>query len=291
MSTWIFILTEKCNWNCEYCDFPDIENPQNTTIEKIQKHLPYIKEIIDKLNSKKLVYHMDVQGGEMGMLDIEVIKYFLTTLQLPIEVSTNGLFLEKGYHKDKVVRKYVKRILWHLCESPGKFKLNKTYNDDEIFISKGIVHNNIYDMLKFIEVNNDILFDYIEFEYDIKKENKVDKKKYEQLYASIKDLDNVTQNAKNIIESRIEESPHLREWCRSANVSICINLVREKICLCQRNYDHSIPLTKENLYYRLKNFPSKIFKTDNCDSCTRLFAGKFVKDETLKRSLRVKGVV
>ena len=67
------------------------------------------------------------------------------------------------------------------------------------------------------------------------------------------------------------------------NHSILIDMVNENICLCQRQLDVFIPLNEENLIYRLKTFPKNLWMDlmigvgidKSCDSCTRLYAGKF----------------
>jgi hypothetical protein len=129
-----------------------------------------------------------------------------------------------------------------------------------------------------------IIFDYVEFEFDINEPRKMSMDMYKELYDSIQDLDNVSEYAKGIIRGRLNERPDHRSNCRNFNHSILIDLVNAKICLCQRQLDINIPLTEENLLYRLRTFPKDVFDNDHCETCTRLYAGKF-QGNVIERAL------
>jgi organic radical activating enzyme len=275
MSSFCFIATEKCNWDCEYCDFPNINNPQETNMEILKKHIPYIKEIMDDLGD--LVVFSDISGGEIGLLPIEYLQYIFKTIDKKIVISTNGLFMEKKYHLDPILRPYINGIWLHVCQKPGKFKIDyDEYNDDELFINKGIVHDNIDDMVDFIKMNPQIEFNYVEFEFPISTIREINKEMYIELKNRLKKLPNVTKDALNLLEARINEPPDLKQRCMDYHQSIAIDLTRERILLCHRAMDSSIPLTKENLLKRLIIPPKDMFKSDKCKSCTRLYAGKML---------------
>ena len=136
------------------------------------------------------------------------------------------------------------------------------------------VAGNIY---RNLDLQKHIQFDYLDFEYKDDLYLEHDRSKYLDLYKSIEKLENVTEDAKKRILSRISESISLRDICRSRNDSIIINLVNETICLCQRNLHINIPLSKENILdFIEKKYPYKIFNYDNnnCNSCGRLYEGK-----------------
>jgi hypothetical protein len=274
MSSFCFIAIEECNWDCEYCDFPLIKNPKATNMEILQKHLPYIKEIMDDLG--ELVVFRDISGGEIGLLPLELLQYIFTTIDAKIVISTNGLFMDKGYHLDPILRPYIDGLWVHVHQKPGNFKIDYDYHDDEIFVNKGIVHDDIQDMIDFIKMNPQIEFNYVEFEFPIGENRKMNPAMYIELLNKLKPLSNVTQGALNLIEARINEPPHLMERCRDYHQSIAIDLARERILLCHRAMDTSIPLTKENLLKRLVTPPKDLFHSDKCKSCTRLYAGKML---------------
>lgn len=274
MSSFGFLVTEECDWECQYCHFPNISKQRGPKIETFQKHLPYIKKVIDKLAENNLLVHVDIQGGEPGFLPLEILHYFFQTLKRPIAVSTNGEFLRRGYHLDKTLRPYMGDILWHVSND-FKSKLLVDYNDDELRISKGIVHDNIDEIVNFVKENDHIMFDYIEFEFDITEERKMDISMYHNLINKLKDLKNITTNAKKILTGRLSEKADHRYNCQRLNGTVIIDMVNENICLCQRQPNIAIPLNEENLIHRLRKFPKDIWSEDSCNTCTRLYNGKF----------------
>lgn len=275
MSSFCFILTERCNWNCSYCEFPTIENPNDTTIEILSKHLPYIKEIFMKIEPH--IVFSDISGGEIGLLPIETIRYFFEIMDFPMVISTNGKFMENNYHQDPILKPYIKAIWHHVHPEPKGFRMEKDYEDSEIYINKGIVHNNINEMVDFIKVNNHIDFGYIELEYDINEPRQMNSEIYIELHERIKDLPNITKEAKLHLLERTTEAPNKREYCTKFNTTVVLDLVNEKILLCHRSQMNSIQLTKENLITRIAEHPKNIFSTPNkCESCTRLYYGKMI---------------
>jgi len=259
-----FIITEECNVICKYCVFPKIENPHTATMEVLQKHLPYIKEL-------EISGYMDVQGGEIGLVPDDILEYFFVIMDTKMFVSTNGLFLNKI---DKF-KKYIDIVQWHVTPTPMKSLLIPDVNHDELFISKGIVHDDIDDMVEFIKSNKNIQFHYIDFEYDIEQHIEYNAIKYIKLYRKIKDLKNLSDDAKERIKGRTVENLNRRR-CMEENDSILIDLVNEKICLCQRNMHVNVSLTKENLERRMETKPRDFFDLSDttCKSCGRLYEGK-----------------
>jgi hypothetical protein len=286
MSSFSLILTEKCNWGCEYCYFPRLSKPKEPKLEIFQKHLPYIKEVMDILNHHDLLVNIDIQGGEVGLIPLELLQYYFQTIKYKTAVSTNGLFLKRGYHLDEKIRPFIGMIMWHVATDLTS-KIEVDYNDDDLFISKGIVHNDVDEIVTFLKENDHILFDYIEFEFDLTKSRKMDVLMYHDLLNKIKKIDNITDNARSILESRLSEKEQHRDNCRRYNGSILIDLVNENICLCQRQLNESIPLNKMNLIKRLKSFPNDLFDGGGCSTCTRLYAGKF-RGNVIERALKIR---
>jgi len=310
MSSFSFILTEDCNWDCEYCYFTDLEKRRSPKLEVFQNHLPYIKKIMDKVeraispdinwtghgqvweeNKRKgSRLCIDIQGGEVGTMPIDILQYFFETLDFhKVAVSTNGEFLKKGYHLDEKIRPYVGYIMWHVTDDINS-TVEVDYNDDEIFISKGIVHNDVDEIVEFLKRNSHITFDYVEFEFDIKEKKTMDILMYHSLLNKIEGIQNVTDNAREILYRRLSEKENLRENCKRYNASICIDLVNEKICLCQRQLNDCMPLNRYSLIKRLRGFPKDFFEGKNCDTCTRLYAGKYLGN-VIERSLRVRSAL
>lgn len=278
MSSFCFILTEVCDWECEYCDFVKIENPRHTNMDVLKKHLPYISEIIKKLGHYAV--HVDCAGGEIGLLPIEILRYFFETIDAKFVVSTNGLFLDKKYHLDPVIRPRIREVQWHVIDHPRKIKIDVDYHDDEIFINKGIVGKDAQGMVDFCEANPDIQMNYVEFEFDMDRPREKDDALYKKFYEMIKNIPNITDNAKNIIKGRLTEKENLRDLCEKFNQTVVTDLINERIMFCHRSQNVTIPLTKRNFIKRIHTFPKDMFfENKKCNACTRLYAGKMCGNE------------
>ena len=264
MSSFCFILTEQCDWDCEYCEFPLIQKPKHTTIETLSKHLPYIKKTMDKMGN--FIDFLSVDGGELGLLPVETLEYFFKTIDHPMVVCTNGEFIRKGYVYR--FRDYITEVWYH-----ASLEETIIYIDD--IIKTGIVHNDVDELIRFIIEHPYIDLDYVELEFDVTKKRDVDYSMYEKLYNNIKPLSNVSKKAKKIVESRITELRNLRKMCADYNSTIVVDLINERIPLCHRSQKSYIQLNETNFKYRLTHFPLKIYKENNCQTCTRLFANKF----------------
>lgn len=288
-----FILTEKCDWDCCYCQFPLLSKHNELDSDKILKHVPYIKDVIRKVESVTEP-SIEIQGGEVGLIERDALILFLETLGYPVYVSTNGKFLEKGYHLDKRIRPYIREIQWHVCQDVGDYKLEVDYNDDEIFINKGIVHSDIQEMVAFIKRNPHIEFNYVELECDIKEKRSSDIDALRVLYSKLEGIENVGEHVFDILKRRLNDSKDKRNKCNQYHSVVSINIPTETICLCQRVTDVNVSLTKENLIKRIQTYPNKYFQYPDsmmgCESCIRLYSGKFEFQKILKDTLKIRRV-
>jgi hypothetical protein len=242
-----------------------------------------MKSVMDKLG--ELLVHVDIQGGEVGLLPIELIQYFFQTINRPVAVSTNGEFLRRKYHLDAQIRPHIEMIMWHLTDNFNTMIVD--YTDSEIMISRGIVHPDVDEIVEFVKRNNHILFDYIEFEFDIAEARKKNVSMYRDLLDKIDGFENVSDNAREILHRRLSEEEEHRDNCSKYNHTVAVDMVNENICLCQRQPQVSIPLSKENLIKRLKTFPKDLWEENSCETCTRLYAGKFYGN-VIERALKTR---
>ena len=286
-----FILTERCDWNCKYCQFPYIKNPTDTNIDILRQHLPYLIKIMAKLKELNIPYIIEAQGGEPGLIEYDTMKYFLETLGESISISTNGLIMERGWLNGELTP-YINEIMWHVCEAPNDFEV-KDYENDDVFINRGIVHDNITEIQKFIGRNPHIDFNYVDLECDIQKAQTPFTTQHSSLYSAIEMFDNVTDSAKDRIKEKAKASKTTnRDDCKNLHASVIVNLANETLMLCQRVPQNNIPLNRNNVLKRIRNFPRDIFDgdTSGCKSCIRLYSDKFKTDsiETILRNRRIK---
>jgi len=238
------VPTEICGWNCNYCVFPLVHNPKHTSVEIIDRHYLYIRDIVNLLKRSRIDVQLYLQGGEVGELPEDIIEYILSRIDSEITISTNGLFMKKNYHKNPNIKKYIKQILWHVtpdCELVDVDDVDDV--DDDIKIVRGVVHKDEEC------INNFVKFTKLNIEYS-KIENPL--------------------SERSIIPYNIIDQ------CRSYHNYITIDLVNEKLCLCIRNFNKiTIPLNKSNIIKLLKSFPKDVYdlpsiEKSSCYSCCRL---------------------
>ena len=253
------VPTEKCSWKCSYCSFPEIKNTKNTTYDIIKKHNGYIRDIVRALRSNKIDVQLYLQGGEVGELPYSLLLYLLEQFNMKMTISTNGLFLQKGYHKDSLVRKYIDKIYWHTSPDCGD-PIIQDYEDEKII--RGVVHRDQGVIDWFIK-NTNLNIEYARLEEDLSE-------------PSTAPLDTIIR-------------------CRKYNNDIVIDLVNEKLCLCIRNFRNAtVDLNPKNLMKSVLKFPNEIFDIppimeSACYSCCRLCVDKthnnLIKDKLLLRNL------
>lgn len=109
-------LTQRCNLSCPYCDIPSLASPKDCSLETLEKFIP----IINKFNDV-----VDIYGGETGLLSEEIVDRFFSLIKLPVNVATNGLFLERYYekYKDKIAS-----VEFHIAPTIENFKV---FNGDK----------------------------------------------------------------------------------------------------------------------------------------------------------------
>ena len=255
------VPTEICSWKCDYCAFPFIKDPKSTSIEIVDKHYTYIKLVLEELRKHNFHFELYLQGGEVGELPRKMIKHILRRFEEKINISTNGVFMVKRYHKDPEIRPYIKSILWHIspdCQNPSI----RDFVDDEIEIIRGIVHKSHDVMCNFIR-DTELNIEYSEIEMPFGE------------------------------KSPVEENIIYR--CREFHKELTIDLVNENLCLCIRNFKNiTVPLNEYNLIKLLKNFPRDVFDLPSlgdsaCYSCSRLCVSR--ADHIVENKLRLRDIL
>lgn len=104
MQKFEIILTFKCNWFCDYCAV----NTHNNNITS--------EEVIKKLNNVPENSEVTISGGEVGLLDEDLIVAYLKILNdknCLINLNTNGLFIKRYKHLIEIFNK----INYHCSEN------------------------------------------------------------------------------------------------------------------------------------------------------------------------------
>lgn len=224
-------LTEHCNQKCDYCDIPDIQNPQH-----------YNPKLWSLFINKILSFNHNIvlSGGEPGLLSEDQLYFIFKSFNnIQVDVNTNGLFLEKNYHK--TFSKYIKKINHHLIHTNSK-----TYTDLRISTNSIITKNN------FNQYNNNSTL-------IIPKNNNLNLIPTGEQISSIYN--------KNIYKIN-------QKYLRTLKCSVAtrsINFVRGTIHQCCKSISlsPSVPLSNENLQIYLNSKYSDTFFS--CKYCTKFF--------------------
>jgi len=272
--TWIS-LTQKCNWKCWYCDHPKINNPQTVDLDYFDE----FAEIFLKAKGKSNI-EVSLEGGEIGLLDSKTLDHvFDANLSETHTITTNGLFMKKGYHdtyKDKI-----HHILYHVVpEMDDKFDFPRYEFDPSIHVLYTMVihKGNIKYLDKFLDYNKDCAFlphflqprtDSLQF---MKKEDFI------EIYNIVKDKPNfepyVKERLLNIIKFFDTNTLSMyRKLCCNIYNKTIINLPRKVIHRCCISMNTSpIPLNYENLQGAFNNTLYTFPKWDEtCNECIANF--------------------
>lgn len=96
-------LTNKCNWSCEYCDFPS----KTDAMFDVDNSIDILKIIPD--NTEVIL-----EGGEIGLLSEEFLdRFFYSGISKTYAVTTNGEFLNRSYHTKYMDKLHY--ILYHIA--------------------------------------------------------------------------------------------------------------------------------------------------------------------------------
>ena len=117
-------LGDKCNRNCEYCDYQDIQYLKDIDIQVLHKN----KYIFDFINKYNIEY--SITGGEPGLISKKIFdSVFELTLRNAI-IPTNGLFIDNGMLDTYYSR--IDKVLYHCCTEFNNDTIINKLNYDNI---------------------------------------------------------------------------------------------------------------------------------------------------------------
>lgn len=253
------VMTNKCDKQCPYCDFPSIEEDKQGSITINQ--MDYIEEYlyyIAKRNSETDKHRqMVILGGELGLLDDKVLYELLNISNKIVEKygfnsliwMTNGLLFEAHpfiYHK------HLFEIEYHILDDNLD---NFSFIDDE-YITYNVVltpynENKVTFLNKLFLSNNKMLH--------IKPVNSI-RNSYTDYIAS----------GHNSLSDKYNYKLFNKYECNKTSPFFAIDFTNNTIFKCCRSYTRFERklLTYNNLE---KAYSGKLFdKDDICNSCYRL---------------------
>lgn len=133
------VLDERCNWSCEYCDRPRINNPGKVKFDMLKMYYPKILEVYPNTP-------IHISGGETALVDEHVLDYIFSHDKRLI-VETNGKFFEKYF--DKYYNK-IEGVTYH-CVPDLEHEIKYDISDDKVSYLVVVHHLNIDRLRGFID--------------------------------------------------------------------------------------------------------------------------------------------
>ena len=245
-----FVLTNECNKNCKYCDFPHIS--EHSSLSDVGKFEFYLGYIIEKYIELGINKNVGIIGGEIGLLPSNIIDSVIGVIDAAINryrgkfkgefyVATNGLAIKKYPQFLNVADLYID---YHVT-------------DDELD-----------------SFDPDIYSQYNRIRYNIvvHKENYSTVTKIKHKFPDVMIKFN---DCYSIRDGKAENSNLMGKYkifdnkkCTQNSPFFSIDLATDKICKCCRSYTRfeKVNLSKENID---KCIAGKMFSPtyDICKSC------------------------
>jgi len=265
-------LSEKCQWNCKYCDFPTFQSTaKHVTIDSLKEQV----KILKKFDLSK--WNICIEGGEIGLVPEEVLDYwfFESNVAPSYHVATNGLFLEKYYekYKDKI-----HTVLYHCLPDVKKDSIGKI---KEYNISKDILYYTVVLTPENIDYIHDFLYYYKDLTWSIHvlqpriaETVNMDLSYYEKVLDTLKSLPEINQHyakryEKIVQDLKTDNVMKKRIFCANDYSKSMVDLVKQEINRCCITYTGDrVKFTEENFAKLLRNdklFP--LLEKGRCEDC------------------------
>ncbi len=249
------------------------------TIESIYKHMPYINQIIEAVKIDNII----VQGGEIGLIDKEILLCFLKSINSKVIIDTNGEFVDRLL--DIEFEQYIDRVFIHITSAHA----NKKWRDNPKYVF-GCVGNSVFEIEQIVKNNKDIIFKYIDLELSLIDDGRDFDiyKNYDELISALHSYDNISHEVFKYLHNKKINNRKIilqQEICQQTNPRISINLAEEKINLCTTRNNHiGIDLSKENFVNLITEFNNFKLNNHNCNGCVRSCANKNIQSILIEKN-------
>jgi len=263
-------LSEKCQWNCKYCDFPTF---QDTAIDAKLDNLKKQVKIIKQFNTSD--WNWCIEGGELGVIDEKILDYWFLESNVAdtYHVATNGLFLDKYYEKYK---HKIHTVLYHCLPDVKENSKIKTYDisPDILYYTVVITPENLKYCDKLFSEYQNLNWSIHVLQPRIPGIVKIDKKFYQDVINIISKYDNIPdvyiKRYQDIInDDNPEKFKQKRLLCANDYSKPMLDLVKNEINRCCITYTGDrVPFNHENFKKLLNNdvlFP--LVEKDRCNQC------------------------
>ena len=290
-------LSEKCQWNCKYCEFPTF---QDTAIDAKIDNLKKQVQIIKQFNTSK--WNWCIEGGELGVMSKKVLDYWFleSDVSSTYHVATNGLFLKKFWddYKDKI-----HTVLYHCLPDVKKDSVIPIYDisPDILYYTVVITPDNLKYCDKLFSKYSDLNWSIHVLQPRIQGTVKIDKDFYKRLISVIGKYDNIPKVYIKRYQDIISDDSTIkfkqkRLICANDYSKPMLDLVKNEINRCCITYTGDrVPFNAENFQKLLNN--DKLFPLVEKDRCNQCIAG-FIYDKNrnwikndFKRAVKIQNVI
>lgn len=270
------ILTDRCQWNCWYCDFT---YKKQTLGDVDYDYLKYFIDIMNDININKDIDFI-LEGGEIGLINKNILNLiFNSNLSDKYSITTNGKFMENNYHN--IYKNNINDIQYHVISdlNANNMTFNKYSIDDSINVCYTfVIHkNNIKYLNNFLDINSDYNFTPHLLQPRITNLNFLTLDNIKEIYNIVKDKNNINNEFKERLNTIInylslDDSVlnKIRYTCCNLYYKPYIDLVNKKInrCCVSTSNNDSVELNKDNLIKLYNNDITLFNKTDElCNNC------------------------
>lgn len=258
------ILTKECNWFCKHCLYGINRYKNKLNAELIDKHIPYIFDIISRLEKINIC----LVGGEIGLVNkelLDVVFKYVEDFNFLVTISTNGTYLKKYFEYYQHLINY---IFCHLPDEPD----NELLNYKNVCFGKVFNEFDEENIRRFFESQCDFQIDYLGFDYSLS--NTASEVYIKYCYSNLLKLcdkySNISDSCKQDIEHKLKLVPDLkraRTTCSQLNQTVSIDLEDEKIVQCSGRSNNTIELSEKNLK-NIFSLHKPLFEYNiHCSSC------------------------
>lgn len=258
------ILTKECNWFCKHCLYGINRYKNKLTSEIIDKHIPYIFDMISRLEKTNIC----LVGGEIGLVDkkfLDIVFKYVKDFNFQVTISTNGTYLKKYSDSYQDLINY---IFCHLPDEP----------DNELLKYKNACFGKVFNEFNEEEIKKFIIFyknfniDYLGFDFPLSKtvSEVYIKHCYSNLLKLCDKYSNISESCKRDIENKLKLIPELKKTrfvCSQLNQTISIDLEDERIVQCSGRSNNSVELNEKNLKTIFSLHKPLFGNNKYCSSC------------------------
>jgi len=264
------ILSEKCNFNCWYCDIGNLKKPKTADLN-------VIRPIITKLDQSDSFEAFTLTGGEPGILPPEYIDAFFESIKChPARVNTNGAFVRNGWwdkYKDQIDQMGIHHSI-DVTDIPEELHFDMDeYQHIAYYVPTHI--GNVDDALDLAVKYPHLRFSFIPYVCKVAGtgQHRMTVDQYRHALDRMMEMENVVNCCKVLFKrlgEKDEKSLALHQkGCALGHVQPLLNLCKMQIQQCVSMYSsntNTVELTDENLDKLLQFNLFNVYNPD-CSVC------------------------